>query len=150
MKMFMLSAGGLLDSMSTPKPWASLVAQMVKNLPAMQETQVMRMYVANVFVLSQITYSILSSLLPWQVGTEDTLSKINLKRYGLWFSVLLRNLLSASLVLSDLIPLSAVCGPSLLSLWRLFCRFKSKLSDLTVQVKESKSHGCISHQPTQG
>ena len=60
----MLSAGGLLDSMSTPKPWASLVAQMVKNLPAMQETQVMRMYVANVCVLSQITYSILSSLLP--------------------------------------------------------------------------------------
>ena len=146
----MLSARGLLDSMPTPKPWASLVAQTVKNLPAMQEPRVMRMYIANICVSSQVTYLVLSSLLPWQVGTEDTPSKINPKRYGLWFGVLLGNLLSASLVLSYLIPLSAVCGPSLLSLWRLFCRFKSKLSDLTVQVKESKSHGCISHQPTQG
>ena len=64
MKMFILSARGLLDSMSSPNPWALLVAQMVKNLPAMQETRVTRMYVASVCVLSQITYSILSSLLP--------------------------------------------------------------------------------------
>ena len=92
MKMFILSARGLLDSMSSPNPWALLVAQMVKNLPAMQETRVMRMYVPSVCVLSQITYSILSSLLPWQVGTEDTPSKINPRRYGLWVSVLLGNL----------------------------------------------------------
>ena len=112
MKMFILSARGLLDSMSSPNPWALLVAQMVKNLPAMQETRVMRMYVPSVCVLSQITYSILSSLLPWQVGTEDTPSKINPRRYGLWVSVLLGNLCASLCCLTwshYLLPVGPVC-----------------------------------------
>ena len=63
----------------------------------------MRMYIAYIFILSQITQKVLCSLIPWQVGSEDIPFKINLKRYGLTFRFCIWNL-SASFVLCCLIP----------------------------------------------
>ena len=59
-----------LDSMKLASPWASLVAQTVKNLPMMQETQVQSLGRGDPLEKGMASHaSILAWIIPW---TEET------------------------------------------------------------------------------
>ena len=63
-------------------PWASLVAQMVKNLPAMQETQVRLLGREDPLEKGMATHS---SILAWEIpwtGEPGRLQSMGLQRVG--------------------------------------------------------------------
>ena len=63
------SFSSLSDLFLTQKMWASLVAQMVKNLPAMQETQVLSLGWEDPLEKEMATHS---SILAWRIPWTET------------------------------------------------------------------------------